>query len=129
MSGIKGRQVTMTVDGEAVAGVRVKTPSVEGTPVDVTDDDSTGWNEVLDNAGQMTVSLSVEGLMKGDVLRAKAYSENDRIVPVTLTYPDGGEVSGDFYLQTYEEGMTYNEAVTFTASLMSTGTVSYTPAS
>jgi predicted secreted protein len=41
--------------------------------------------------------------------------------------PDGGIISGDFYLATDSETNPYKDAVTFEGSLQSSGPVSYVP--
>lgn len=123
-----GREVALAVDSETIGGVRTKNPQCNKEPIDVTDDDSSGWRELLAKPGQREVNLSVSGVVDGDKLRA-AYYANDALHDVTLTYPDGGELSGSFFLASYNETGEYNGATTFESEFQSTGTITYTPAS
>lgn len=128
MSAFKGRNVLLEWDNEPVAGVRTKNSSVAAEPVDITDDDSSGWAEKLDEAGQMEVTVSLAGLTKSDKLKIDSKSITNRIKPLSLTYPDGGVLSGNFFFATYSEGIEYNDAVSFDAEFQSSGVVTYTPA-
>lgn len=127
--GFPGRDVILKWDGAIVPGVREKSAAVNKEPIDVTADDSAGWRELLAKAAQHQVDISISGATKSPVLRIAAFStnENDSIKPVTIEYPDGGTITGDFYLASYNETGTHNDAVTFEASLQSTGPVTYTP--
>jgi hypothetical protein len=44
----------------------------------------------------------------------------------TITYPDGGVLSGTFFLASYTDTGAYHDATTFQAELQSSGPVSYT---
>lgn len=110
-----------------VAGVREKGLTNNGEPVDITNDDSSGWRSLLNVAGVNSVDISVSGVLEDDTLRAEWYS-NDRLKATTFRYPDGGEVTGDFYLNGYSETGNHDGEVTFEATFASSGEVSYTPA-
>ena len=122
-----GRNLELTWDGAVIAGVRTKGITVNGEPVDITDDDSNGWREVFDDAGQVNVELSISGLTKDDRLKVAAFDVEDRVHAVVLTYPDGGIIAGDFYLQDFSDTGEYNTYITFEATLISDGSVSFTP--
>lgn len=122
-----GRTVAFTWDGSAVSGTREKSAACNGAPINVTSDESSGWQTLLTVAGENAVTISLSGVTKSDVLRA-AWFSGERTEAVTLGYPDGGELAGDFYLASYTEGDPYNDAATFQAELQSTGAVTYTPA-
>jgi TP901-1 family phage major tail protein len=113
---------------EAVAGVREKSVNFGAGPVDVTSDEDSGWRTLLTVAGQQEVNMSVSGILKSNTLKTDMFAGN-RTKVAELVFPDGGVITGDFYLASYEEGATYNGEQTFTAELQSTGSVSYTPPS
>lgn len=123
-----GRKVILSRDGEPIANLRTKELSIDGEPADITDDDSSGWHEVLDEPGEINVTMSVSGVLANDTLRAEAFSTS-RIKGDELSYPDGGSVEGDFFLQSYSESHEYNEASTFDAELLGSGEMTYTDAS
>lgn len=110
-----------------VAGVREKGVTANGEAVDITNDDSAGWRRLLNEAGVNSVDIPVSGVLDDDTLRQEWFS-NDRLKPTTFEYPDGGTVTGDFYLQGYSETGSHDGEITFEATFMSSGPVVYTPA-
>lgn len=127
MVGFIGRKIVLTWDGAAIDGVREKGIALNGEPVDVTDDNSDGWREVLAEAGEHQVNVSLSGVTKSDVLKEAWFDVEDRIKAVTITYPDGGVLALNAFLGTFSETGPYNDAVTFEAELVSTGAVTFTP--
>jgi predicted secreted protein len=93
--------------------------------IDVTSDDDAGFRTMLGEAGQKELNISVSGVTKDDVLRADAVNGN-ALQAYTLEFEDGSTVTGDFFLATYTETGTYNEAVTFEAEIQSSGTFTFT---
>lgn len=128
MAKFAGREITLVVDSAAIGGVRTKNPQMNKEPIDVTDDDSSGWRELLALPGQREVNLSVSGVVDDDTLRA-AYFASETLHDVTFTYPDGGELAGSFFLASYNETGEYNGATTFESEFQSTGAITYTPPS
>jgi predicted secreted protein len=116
----------MTWDGEAVAGVQEKSVAINGEPIDVSSDENNGWRKLLEVAGQNQVDISVSGVLKSTKLKADWFA-GARTKPLVLTYPDGGVLSGVFFLATYNEAHPYSGASTFDGSLQSSGAVTYTP--
>lgn len=112
-------------NGEPIANLQTKNLEVNREPADVTDDDSSGWRELLPEPSQIDVNISVEGVLANDTLRSRAISK-DGLKGRTLVYPDGGKVTADWFLASYSEEHTYNEAATFSAELQASGVVSYT---
>jgi TP901-1 family phage major tail protein len=136
MAGFIGRKVLLEVgEGsplEKIAGVREKTIAFNGEPVDVTTDDDDGWRALLSEAGQNDVTISLSGLVTSSYLRNLWMAGSDsssRMVEARLTYPDGSVFEGSFFLASYQDGATYNDATTMEAELQSSGRVMYTPAS
>lgn len=122
-----GRKVILKDEAdEPIANLRTKEVSVDREPVDVTDDDSSGWREIIPEPGQVNVNMSVSGVLANDDLRALAIS-TDGLKARTLEYPDGGTLTGDFFLASYSETHEYNAASTFESEIQSSGTIIYTP--
>jgi TP901-1 family phage major tail protein len=115
-----------------VAGVREKGITLNGEAVDITNDDSAGWRSLLDKAGVNSVDIPVSGVLVGDVLRADwfagASAIGSRMQAARFVFHDGGELNGNFYLQNYSETGAHDGEITFEASFMSNGVVTYTPA-
>lgn len=124
-----GRDVALVWDGAAILGVREKSMSINGEPANVTSDEDDGWQALLLGDNETAVNIELSGVTKDSILReAKIAGGASLSATATLTYSDGDVLSATFRLGAYSEGQPYNEAVTFTATLMSTGPVTYTPA-
>jgi len=123
-----GRKVAFTWDSSSVLGVREKSLSINGEPVNVTSDEDSGVQQLLSEDAETSVQIELSGVTKDSIFReAKITGGASLQATAELTYTDGGVLSGTFQLGPYSEGQPYNEAVTFTATLMSTGAVTYTP--
>jgi len=123
-----GRKVVFTWDTAPILGVREKSLSVNGEAVNVTSDEDDGVQMLLAEDAETSVQIELSGVTKDNILRTAKMAGGAALqADVTLTYSDGGAIAGTFQLGPYSEGQPYNEAVTFTASLMSTGAVVYTP--
>nr|WP_297388266.1 phage tail tube protein [uncultured Roseateles sp.] len=114
---------------DVIAGVRTKGATINAEGIDVTTDDELGWRTLLRDPSSRSVDLSVEGVTKDDELRAAALATGLQPVSiVSIEYPDGSHLLGDFYLASLEETGEYTDALTFSASLQSSGIVYYVPA-
>jgi TP901-1 family phage major tail protein len=116
----------------AVAGIKEKSVSFSGEAVDITNDDSGGWRELLDAAGVNGVEISCSGVALDDTLRADWFSgasaTGKRMQKAAFQYKDGGKIAGTFYLQEYSETGNHDDQITFEATFLSSGVVTYTPA-
>jgi predicted secreted protein len=113
--------MTIARDGSVIAGVRTKTFNVAGEPIDITNDDDSGYRTLLEASGQLQIDSSVEGVAKDDVLVTALANGGTLITSCTLTLASGATIVGNFRLNSIELGGAYNEAVTFTAELQSSG--------
>lgn len=126
MAAAKGRELLVKKGSTVLAGIRTKGVSMNGEPIDITTDDDAGYRTLLNDAGTYSIDLSIEGITKNDTLRALiAAGGSLMLTDITIDYPDGKTLSGDFFLNSLEETGTYNEAVTFSGSLQSSGTWTY----
>lgn len=121
-----GRKVTFQWNSATIAGVREKGASCNGAPVNVSSDESDGWQELLTDPGEDAVTISLSGVTKGTTLKSDWFART-RTRAVEIGYLDGGTLTGNFFLASYNEGMPYNDAVTFEAELQSAGEITYTP--
>ena len=129
--GFKGRKIKFAWGGATptneIPGVREKSIALNGEAIDVTGDDSNGWREVLEEAAENQVDISISGVTRNDALKQDWFA-GTRTKAVTITYPDGAVLAGTFFLATYTDTGPYNDATTFEAELQSSGAVTYTPA-
>lgn len=125
-----GRNLKVKRGSTVIAGVRTKSGSFAGEPVDVTTDDENGFRTTLEEAGTYSFDLSVEGITKDNDIRSAALgATNLMLTDVNLEWPNGDTLTGNFFLASLEESGEYNGALTFTASLQSSGEWTYTAAS
>jgi predicted secreted protein len=125
-----GRNWVLAKNGVTLAGIRDKSFSLSVDNVDVTSDSSAGYRELHDEAGQISMDISFSGVMQGVVLRnlILAAGTSLQFTDFTLTDSTGGVFAGTWNLGGYEETGSYNGEITFSGSLQSSGTLSYTPA-
>jgi predicted secreted protein len=115
-----GRKVILLWDTSPILGVREKSLTINGEAVNVTSDEDDGIQILLAEDAERSVTIELSGVTKDAILRAAKLAGGSALrKAITLTYTDGAEIA---------EGQPYNEAITFTATLMSTGAVTYTPA-
>lgn len=124
-----GRNLLLKTGTTVIAGLRTKGVSVNGEPIDVTTDDDSGYRTLLAEAGQMALDISFDGVTKDNELRQAMLADTTlTLAGVTIEYPNGDSITGTFLLVSLEETGTYNDAVTFSGSLQSSGQWTYTPA-
>lgn len=123
--GIIGRQVLITIGSQSILGIQTKGLTVNNERLDTTDDNADGWAEALAVPGQKSVELPISGLLKNLEMLA-AYFASSQIFAATITYPDGSEVTGDFFLESFSETGEYNALKTFDATFSSSGEVTFT---
>jgi len=128
MAANKGRDLLIKRGTATIAGVRSKTLTANGEPIDITSDDDGGFRTLLDMAGTNSLDLSVEGVTKDNDLRQEILVGGSMMLTdINIEYPNGDTLSGDFFLTSLEETGAYNDAITFSASLQSSGEWTYTP--
>ena len=110
-----------------IAGCRAKTISINNESIDITSDDDAGFRTLLSDPAVRSVDISLEGVTKDTTLiTAATASSPTLIVSYEVVFEGVGTLSGDFYFSNIELGAPYNEATTFSASLISTGTFTWT---
>lgn len=120
----KGRSITLTWQGKAIAKMRTKGVSIANEAIDITGDTDDGWRDTLDEAAEKQVSISVAGVVINDDLRQAAFKRNVAGAG-TMTFPDGGSLAGSWFLASYSENGEYNGAIAFEAELQSQGEIVY----
>ena len=128
-----GRNITVKrgASPTLVAGVRTKSISINGSPIDVTTDDDAAVRALLDMPGEITVSISVSGILTDETLATEALSATDRVLATEFGWPgsvSNGKMAGDFFLASFGITGEYQGAATFEATFESAGTVTLTAA-
>ena len=121
-----GRSLKVKRGADVVAGVRTKNITFGSEAINVTTDDDDGKRRLLEASGEEQIDLSVEGLTKDEDLISIPAGGGTRIEEYTIEMPWGGEITGSFRLNSVELGAEYQDAITFTAEIHSTGDWTYT---
>ena len=119
--------------GTVIASVRTKSFTVDSSAIDITTDDDSGIRTLLEEPGQHQIDLSVEGLLANDDLLQQIVDGTLFIQNLTIKLPftfstTQGKIVGDFRFNNFETSGEYQDAITFTATLQSTGTFTFTAA-
>lgn len=126
-----GRNLQLKKGSAVIAGLRSKTFAWNGEPVDITNDDDSGFRTLLANSrGNEFIDVSFEGVSTDATLKDIALNPNTskQLNDITLEFQDGGWISGNFNLVNLEITGPYQDAITFSGSLQSSGAWTYTPA-
>ena len=126
--GIVGRQRILTIGGSSITGVQTKSVSINNEPLDTSDDNANGWREQLATVGSKAVDFSLDGLLKNLELVQAILQDTDssQIYALSLTWPDGAVMTGEFLLVTMEESGENNGLTTYSSSWQSSGQVTFT---
>ena len=126
-----GRKVTFTPTGSGapVIGARTKSISINNEGIDITSDDDSGWQTFLAaDPAQRGLSMSIAGVLKDTALTDLALQDGSLLISEYTLDVDGlFSVVGDFHFGNMSVEAPYNEAVTFTAEVSSSGPLVYTP--
>lgn len=129
-----GRNLLVKKGGTVIAGIRSKSISINGSPIDITTDDDLGYRTLLEEAGEKSIDISFDGIVKDATLRdiVLGGTTSQYLTDITVEYPiRSGEttadtIAGDFFLTNVDETGTYNDSITFSAALQSSGQWTYT---
>lgn len=123
-----GRDLLILKNAVAIAGAQENGVSVDNSPVDITSIGDGGFRTLADFAGMRALDISISGVWADKTLRDSALGATLLLTDITIEFADGGDIAGDFYLANYEETGAHDGAVTFTATLQSSGAWTYTAA-
>ena len=124
-----GRDLLIKKNAVAIAGAQENGISIDNSPVDITSISDGGYRTLADFAGMRALDISVSGVWTDTVMRDAALAATGMLLTdITIDFADGGDISSDFYLASYEESGAHDGAVTFTCSMQSSGAWTYTAA-
>jgi len=126
MASFKGRELAFAWNGASIPGVRERSLELNGAEINVTSDEDNGKRTLLTVSAEDEVNISISGVTKSNALKTDWFN-GTRTRTATLTYPDGGVLTGTFYLSSYKDTGPYNDAATFEATLLSSGAVTFIP--
>lgn len=132
MTAFVGRKAVLSFGSPLVpiAALRTKTMTLGNEVVDITSDDDAGFRTLLQDPGTKTLDMSFEGVTKDGVtlnsLITLAMSGSDVLETFSILFPTIGTMAGPFVITSFEIGAPYNEGSTFSASIQSAGTFTWT---
>lgn len=130
--GLTGRDITMAVGGATLLGVVTKDFSISNTALEVTDDQSSGYRELLAKGGLKSLDLSVSGPVKNYEL-VNTMFQSTQMVQVVVDLGDGSTTESNLTFDALITEITFggdaNEVNEYSATLQSSGTISWTAGS
>jgi TP901-1 family phage major tail protein len=125
MAASKGNNITLTFDGTSVSGLREKGISIGGDPIDISDDNSSGWQELMEVPAKKSVTISCSGVTKDETILALLFGA-DLVKQAVLTFTDtSSTITGDFFITGFQKTAPYDDATTYSFELQSSGAVVY----
>jgi predicted secreted protein len=130
--GLVGREIAMTIGGATLLGIVDKSISYSNAGVEVTDDQSSGFRELLATGGLKAVDLSISGITKNYELLRTISNASSQMMACSISLGDATTESTlvfDALLTSVEHSGASNERVEFSAELQSSGAVVFTAGS
>ena len=118
-----------TNDYETIGGFRTKSLRINNSVVDITDQDSAGFREILAGAGVGSLTVTGSGVFKDAVseglLETRALPPNDA-ANYQIVVPGLGTFQGSFVVTDLSYEGPHDDAVTFSVTLESAGAITFT---
>jgi predicted secreted protein len=128
MAAISGRKLRVKRGSTAIAGARSDSITINNEPIDITDKDDAGWRTMLADVGVRSIDCEVEGILTDSTFLALAVGTASALLEAYTLEIDGiGDFTGNFFLASFAVTGEQADATTFTASIQSSGTITFTP--
>lgn len=129
MAAISGRKVRIKRGSTAVAGARADSITINNEPIDITAKSDSGWRTYLADAGVRSIDAEVEGVLNDSTFLALAVGTASALLEsYTLELTGIGSFTGNFYLASFAITGEQADVTTFTASIQSSGSITFTAA-
>lgn len=124
------RKLVISKNSVVLAGIITKSISIAGEALDLTDDQSGGWRVLDSEVGRRSMDISFDGVVKDNTFRALILAGTAALLltDITMVWPNGDAITGDFYLDSLEESGAEDEALKFSGTLKSSGEITFTAA-
>lgn len=132
INAFSGRDILFYV-GDGTEGARIcarsKTLTIGSESIDITQDCDGAFRKLLDEPASRFLDMAVEGVLTQDdwLLQALDTSSNVFLNEYTMVISGVGSITGDFFISNYELGAPHDDAVTFSATVQSSGEWTFTP--
>ena len=132
INAFSGRDILFYV-GDGTDGARIcarsKTLTIGSESIDITQDCDGAFRRLMDEPASRFLDMAVEGVLTQDdwLLQALDTSSNVFLSEYTMVISGVGSITGDFFISNYELGAPHDDAVTFSATVQSSGEWTFTP--
>jgi TP901-1 family phage major tail protein len=131
MTKYKGRDAVIQLSDNAtvpayhtIGGLRTNKMTINNNPVDVSDD-SSGWRQLIADAGVQSMDVSGDGCFADDVnlslVQGAAVART--ALTMQIAFGNGNKFLGSFAIASFERSGSHDGAETYTISLQSTGAI------
>lgn len=129
MPAISGRKLRIKRGSTAIAGARSDSITINNEPIDITEKDDLGWRKYLADAGVRSIDCEVEGILEDSTFLALAVGTASALLEAyTIEVQSIGSFTGNFFLASFAVTGEQADATTFTASIQSSGAITFTAA-
>lgn len=110
------------IDGERICA-RSKTLTIGNEPIDITQDCGGSFRRLMNEPSVRFIDMALEGLLSQDdwLTRSLDTGNGYLLKGYTLYIPSYGTISCDFAISNFELGAPHDGAVSFSATLQSSG--------
>ena len=132
INAFSGRDILFYV-GDGTDGARIcarsKTLTIGSESIDITQDCDGAFRRLMDEPASRFLDMAVEGVLTQDdwLLQALDTASNVFLNEYTMVISGVGSITGDFFISNYELGAPHDDAVTFSATVLSSGEGTFTP--
>ena len=132
INAFSGRDILFYV-GDGTDGARIcarsKTLTIGSESIDITQDCDGAFRRLMDEPASRFLDMAVEGVLTQDdwLLQALDTSSSVFLDKYTMVISGVGTITGDFFISNYELGAPHDDAVTFSATVQSSGEWTFTP--
>jgi len=127
MAALSGRKLRLKRGSTAIAGARSDSITINNEPIDITSKDDAGWRTYLADAGVRSIDCEVQGVTIDSTFLALAVGAGSALLEAyTVEVLGIGSFSGNFYLASLALTGEQADAVTFTATIQSSGAITFT---
>jgi predicted secreted protein len=128
MAAISGRKLRIKWNGNVVLGATSEDITINNEPIDITDKDDAGNRTLMADFAVRTVDATLNAIFKDDTLLAAALGTGAALLEASeVEIEDFGSITGNFFLNNVQLSGPQDNALTYTASLQSSGLMTYTP--
>src|SRR5699024_9825467 len=131
LNAFSGRDILFYVGDEAGSRIcaRTKTLTIGSESIDITQDCDGAFRKLIDEPACRLLDKAVESILTQDdwLKQALDTSSNVFLNEYTLVIPCIGSITGDFFISDFELGAPHDDAVTFSATVQSSGEWTFTP--